>query len=376
MQNGILVLSLMAIVAMLLALGGAHSTSVNAYFNVMNVSVGINQNVFFNFSGDFPQSTSYTIYLGNVSVLSGTIPANSAQTYIAKYNVTNTMYGSYPSHIVFSALVSPLMSNSNVFILPTPNFGFASHSDYTYAFNRSKVINNVTATVLQANLVLDLINTGNTPLNITWSLPSVKDVLFSLDYIESFGIEPGGSFKIPVNMTLQSRSSTVVNFSFSADFGSQYITRDYTTTLISPIINMTFFNATLKQINSNESLFTVMLINHNNVPINLTLSFVLDVNGGDVFYNVSKVVSTSTMSFSAVIPNSRLVSVAAFYPSQNGTILSSNIYSNPVPSTPQSLLSVLAEYSYVIVLVIAIVILVLIHIRSMRKGGVKNDKKI
>lgn len=371
MQRGVLALPSLIVAVVLLSIGGAHASSINAHFNAINSSVGINQYAYFNFSGDFQNSSNYTIYFGNTPILSGNIPANSAQNYVVKYNVTNTKYGSYKPYIKFSTIVPSLSSNLNISILPTPDLSFSNVQKYTYAFNKSITMNNLSGTKLEASLTVSLLDSGNTPLNITWSIPSVNGVSFSLDYVQSFDLEPGKSFSIPMNLTLASSSSRNVNFSFLANFSSQQLRRNYITTLVSPIVNLSFYNGTITTVNSNESVFSASIINGNNVPINATFSFLLDINGGSVVYNSSETLSTSSTYVSIPIPNVRVISATVFYPSQNGTVISSQVYYNPLPPSPLSFLDVFVEYSYLIVFGIAIIILVIIQLGIHKK---KNKK--
>ncbi len=367
MRNEALIILVLVSAVLLFSAGDAHAYSVSAYFNAMNATVGINQNVFFNFSGYFPQNSSYTIYLGNKPVLSGVIPANSTHVYVLTYNVTNTEYGSYQSYITFSALTSHLPSDTGVAILPAPDFGFSSRNSYTYAFNRSKTLNNITSTLLEASLTIGVVDNGNTPLNVTWLIPTVGGVLFSLNYIESFGLLPGHVFNIPINLTLTKQASPVINFSFVGSFGSQSMRKNYITTLVSPVVNMSFSNVTIQQINVNKSEFTASITNGNNIPINTTFRFLLEIDKGLVVYNVSKVISPSSSSVSFTIPNARVVNVTAFYPSKNGTFSSASVYYNPLPLPPISLTSMLASYGYLVVFVAAITVLIIIHLR-VRKG--------
>ncbi len=374
MQGNVSLLLLFVLVALLFSIGNAHASSVTASFNTINSTVGINQDVFFNLSGYFPQNVSYTIYLGSKAVLSGSIPANNVQSYMLKYNVTNTEYGGYPSKITFSALTTPLISNTEVTILPAPGFGFLPNLNYAYAFNRSETINNITNKVLEASMTISLFDSGNTPLNVTWLLPTENDISFSLDYVESFGLVPGQELNIPINLTLAKRTSQAINFSFLGSFGTESLRRNYIVTLLSPIINMSFLNGAVHPINANKSEFSTNIVNGNNAQINATFSFLLEINGGMVVYNTSKLIYPSTTSLSFVIPNAKVVNVTAFYLSQNGTVTTESVYYSPLSKTPAPAASVLASYGYFIIFASAIAVLVIIHLRA-RKGGKTGEKK-
>jgi hypothetical protein len=321
----------------------------------MNVTVGLNQNLFFNMSADFPQSVNYTIFLNNISVVSGTIPANTVAYKIIKYNVTNIPTGTYQPSVKLSTLSSQLKYNAVTKILPKQSFTFLGYSNHTSFFNRAGVLD------------IKVWDNGNTPLNVTWTLPSASGVSFSLVYQESFSLKPSQVFSIPMNITLASVFSKQLNFSFVSVYQNTSLTKYYVTQLFSPIINMSFFDNIITAGNDNTSIYKVQITNGNNLPVNTTFQFLLDIDGNNFYYNKSYLISTSTTQVNITLPKSYVLAVNVYYSSQNGSITKQQIFSQAPPSSASS--SVLLDIIYVVVLIIGIAALLLLHLRFNRKNS-------
>ena len=338
----------------LFQLNSVKAASINASFTVLNGTIGLNQNLFFQVSADFPQNISYVIYMDNVSVMSGQIIGNFPGYKIVHYNVTNTEFGSYKPSIKFSAISTQIQSNMTTDILAKPSFGFVGYSNYTSFFNNS------------AKMLIDIKNNGNTPLNFTWTLPTVQGVAFSLEYKQLFTLLPSQTFNIPINLTLSNTFTSALNFSFYAAFQNYSLLRSYVTDLFSPVVNISFQNGSLITGTNNSSIYTIKITNGNNLPINTTFSFLLDIGGNEFYYNKSLIISPSTSEINLTIPKSTVLNLAAYYLSQNGTPIKQQIFSQPA-STSLIQPEMLMDSFYIVILILAVLALVWLHIRFNRK---------
>ena len=335
-------------------LGSGFSVQASFSFSVLNSSIGINQNLFFNLSANFPQNANYTIYLNNIILKTGIIAANSPAMQTVAYNITNLPSGSYVPSIKFSALSSKLLSNSTVTVSPAPAFSFLGYSNYVPIFNGS------------ARLLMRVIDSGNTPLNLSWSLPIVTGVAFNLLFKQTFSLLPSQVFSAPINISVSKTFDKNLNFSFLASYGNHSFRHDYLTSLFAPVINLSFFNTKLSPINSNISAFSANITNGDNLPVNVTFQFLVDIGGNDFYYNKSYMVYPNTSSIAFSIPAGTVLATKVLYTGQNGSETNQEIFSQQAPSgISQS--DLITSIEYIAILAIAIAALFYLHYR-LTKG--------
>lgn len=353
--------ALVLVAPMLLAVATTHAASVTASFNVLNSSVSINQDLLFNISAYYAANSSYTVFINNTPVLSGNLPASYSGHSIARLNVSNTLFGYYQPCIKFSFITGEVCSNSTFYIRPSSNFEFIGYSNYTWVYNN------------RAALDILVFNNGNTPINFSWSLPNIPNVHFSLYYIQDFSLMPGKTENIPINVSSTAQNFQPVNFSFFANFSSVSIRKNYVTTLVSPYVNITFtgFNV-VNQINSNESEYQINFSNRNNVPINVTFEFKLCIPSGGqcniFFYNKSFMVSPSSNHINLTLPNSSVLEVNALYPSSNGSLVNTQIFSGSAPQSGTIINPLLSasDIAYIILTAAIIAVIIFLHIRAKK----------
>lgn len=351
----LIVILLVVLSVTLFQAGSVKAVSINASFTAVNGTVGLNQNLFFNISADFPQTVTYTIYMNNESTFSGQIPENFPGYRLIFYNVTNTPFGNYQPSIKFSTLSSPIRSSTITTILAMPSFGFIGYSNYTSYIDNS------------AKLLIGLVDNGNTPMNFTWTLPLVQGIAFSLNYRQAFSLLPSQTFKIPMNLTLSSSFARNLNFSFFGTFRNTTLRKDYTTELFSPVINMSFQNGSLEAGTGNTSIYFTQIRNGNNLPVNTTFQFFLNLNGNELYYNRSAIIYPDTNAVNFTLPRSQLLNVNVYYNSQNGTAVKQQIFSQTTSSGP-ALSDVLTVAGYIAILAAAVLVLVWLHIRFNKKA--------
>ena len=343
------VLPIALMVILFLGLGSTNATSVAASFNAVNASVQMNQNIFFNISAFFSQNVSYAIYLNNSLVSSGTIPANFEGYMLVRYNVSDTLYGTYPSYVKLSTLSSPIKSDTNTTIQPRPSFGLSGISNYTYIFNNT------------AHIPLNVENNGNTPLGISWALPTASGVLFALNYQQAFNLAPGQVFSIPINITLSKPYQPLLNFSFVAGFNGQTIRKSFITTLFSPVINLSFSKPRISSQTANTTIFYAEINNGDNVPVNATFQFVLNSAGNVFLFNKSVMISPSATNVSILLPKSYVEKVSVFYSGGNGKSVSNVVFYKPLASGSPIQQLLINNLPYLMVTAIALAAVAILH---------------
>ncbi len=344
-------IALVSLFLLLMALNSVNAVSIGASFTAMNSTLGINQNLFFNISATFPENITYNIYLNNVSVKTGSIPANDQHYEAVKYNITNSLAGDYASSIKFSTLFSRINSNTTTLILPHPAFDFPTYSNRTFIVNDS------------ATLSLEVLDSGNTPLNLSWALPVVTGVYFNIThYTQLFSLAPGQAFEIPMNIALKSGFSHLLNLSFVATYDNHTMSDDYITTLFAPVINLSFSANNVVAGKGNTSVYSVDIKNGDNLAVNVTFRFIVGIDGNDFYYNKSYIVEPNTTKVQIDIPNSQLLQVNVFYLGQTDKPVDEQIFYQPQPN-PNAIPDFLADIGYIAILGGAIALLVYLHHR-------------
>ena len=350
-------ITLAGLFLLLMALNSVNAVSIGASFTAMNGTLKINQNLFFNISATFPENITYNIYLNNVSVKTGFIPANDQHYETAKYNITNSLAGDYNSSIKFSTLFSRINSNTTTLILPHPAFDFPTYSNRTFIVNDSAVLS------------LEVLDSGNTPLNFDWALPVVTGVYFNIThYTQLFSLAPGQAFKMPMNITLKSGFSPLLNFSFIAGYNNYTMRDNYITTLFAPVINLSFSANNVITGKGNASLYSVDIKNGDNLAVNVTFQFIVNIDGNDFYYTKSYIVEPNTTKAQINIPNSQLLQVNVFYLGQNDKPVDEQIFYQPQPN-PNALSGFLADAGYIAILGGAMALLVYLHYRLSKNKG-------
>ncbi len=351
-----LLLLLVLVTVMLVSVNDVHATSsLAASFSVLNQTAGLNKVIFFNVSGDFPTNTNYSIYLNNSLAYSAEIPANSSGYNIIKYNVSDIPFGVYQPSIKFELINTRLYPNTSLHVLPESNFEFIGYSGIT------EVVNNT------ANITIHIKNTGNTPLNFSWTLPVIKGASLSLNYNQSFSLSPGDVYSIPIHMALSKNYQENITFQFNEVFLNKFIVKNYTTSLIKPDINFTIYKINSTTINKTTMLWSAKLSNSNNIPINVTFEFLLGFNNSRFYYNTSYIVYPYTNNISITLPTSKVLGVTIFYPSSSLQPVNERIFSNVPPPSVDFLGGVSGSYSYIALTIGVIVVFILIHLRINRR---------
>ena len=350
---------ILGVFALFLVVGSAHAASLSASFNALNSSLSINQYEYFNLSAYFPVGTNYTIFLNSTPILYGNLPANYSGYKILHYNVTNIPYGTYYPSVHFSAFNFHLNSTANVYIKPAPDFTFIG--DY-----RTTEISKNYSTIR-----IGIKNNGNTPLQMNWSLPIFRNISISLTFNQTFKLNPSSNITIPINLSLQKGYQGNISIPFTGRYQNYSFTKSYGTILIKPVINMSFYNVNVTQINSTRELWVTYIKNYNNVPINLTIQFSLEVNGSTFQYSVPYELSVNATKIEVTLPKSTVENVKISYESQNLSRVNQNIFTLPKQPSSTSLLSIIDTLGYVILTVAAIFILILIHLRFNRRSKKK-----
>lgn len=355
-RTGPLILVL-AMIVLFFTFSASNATSLQFSFSVMNRTVQMNQNLFFNVSVSSPASVNYTIYLNSTPVHSGTIPANSTGYAIIKYNVSNRLYGEYSSSAVFSGVSYPIKSDFDTYIAPHPSFSFFNPSNITPFFNGS------------AKLNITLLDTGNTPLEMTWSIPSISGIDFSLDYHQSFSIFPSEIYSIPINLSLSQNFQKSLNFSFYGRFKNSTIEGTYSTELFVPAVNLTFLNSTIRRLSDTTLLYAISLDNRDNSPLPITINFLLSINGSSFYYNRSYTLYPENKTIAVEVPYSKIVSVSVSFLNQYGKPVNEVVYSyKPAYSSVSGFFAV---FGYLILTGAVIGIIVFMHYNFNKKGGRK-----
>ncbi|MCL4362749.1 MAG: hypothetical protein OH338_01510 [Candidatus Parvarchaeota archaeon] len=356
MRPGIFILGAFVL---FLVVGSAHAASLSASFNALNSSLSINQYEYFNLSAYFPVGTNYTIFLNNTPVLYGNLPANYSSYKILHYNISNMPYGKYYPSVHFSAFNFHLNSTVNLDIKASPDFTFIG--DY----KTTEIIKNYSL------IKIGIKNNGNTPLKMNWSLPIFRNISISLTFNQTFRLDPGSNITIPINLSLQKGYQDNILIPFTSTYQNYSITKSYETTLIKPIINMSFYNLNVTQINSTRELWVSYIKNYNNVPLNITIQFSLEVNGSTFQYSVPYELEVNATKIEVTLPKSTIENVRILYESQNLSKVDQDIFTLPKPPSSTSLLSIIDTLGYVILTVVSILILALIHLRFNKRSKKK-----
>lgn len=344
---------------LLLVVSSGHATSVSASFNALNSSLSINQYAYFNLSAYFPLGTNYTIFLNNTPILQGNIPANYSGYKILHYNISNMPYGKYYPSIHFSAFNFHLNSTSSINIRPSPNFAFIGDHKTTEIIKNYSLIK------------IGIKNSGNTPLQMNWSIPIFRNISISLTFNQTFRLNPSSNITIPINLSLQKGYQNNISIPFTGKYRNYSITKSYETVLIKPVINMSFYNLNVTPINSTRELWISNIKNYNNVPLNITIEFLLEVNGSTFQYNVPYELGVNATKIEVILPKSTIENVKILYESGNLSRVNQNIFTLPRQPKGIGILSIVNTLSYVILTVVSIFILILIHLRFNRRNKKK-----
>ncbi len=342
-----------------LAVGSTHAASISASFNALNSSLSINQYEYFNLSAYFPVETNYTIFLNNTPVLYGKLHANYSGYQILHYNISNMPYGKYYSSVHFSAFNFHLNSTANVYIKLSPDFTFMGDYETTEIIKNYSVIR------------ISIKNNGNTPLQMNWSLPIFRNISISLTFNQTFKLNPSSNITIPMNLSLQKGYQDKILVPFTGKYQNYSFTKSYETVLIKPVINMSFYNVNVTPINSTREIWISYIKNYNNVPLNITIQFSLEVNGSTFQYSVPYELNVNTTKIEVMLPKSTVKNVKILYESGNLSKINQNIFTLPKQPSSTSLLSIIDTFGYVILTIASIIILVLIHLRFNKRNKKK-----
>lgn len=356
MRTGIFIVG---IFILFLVIGSSHASSVSASFNSLNKTISINQYEYFNLSAYFPVGTNYTILLNNTPILYGNLPANYSGYKLIRYNVTNMPFGTYYPSVRFSEFNFHLNSSSNMYITPNPDFTFVG--DY----KTTEIIKNYSL------LKIIIGNNGNTYMRMNWTLPLFKNTSISLTFNQTFELSPGSNITIPINLSLQKGYQSNISIPFTGIYKNYSITKAYQTILIRPFINMSFYNANVTRINATRELWISYIKNYNNIPLNMSIQFSLEVNGSIFKYTVPYELAVNATEIEVELPKSTVESVKISYQNGNSSKINQNIFVLPSGPSSTSILSIINTLGYIILTAVSVFILILIHLRLNKRGKKK-----
>jgi hypothetical protein len=294
--------------------------------------------------------------LNNSAILNGTIPKNSSQYYLIKYNVSNMPSGTYEAHASLPNFNLVLNASKTVYIKPYSDFFFPGDNPVTEIVGNYSFI----------NIIIE--NIGNTPLKMNWSLPEFINISYAnLLYKQNFNLLPEQNYTIPTNLSLTGKYQKNISFAFTGSYKNYTETKSYYTTLIKPYTNMSFYNVGLKQINSTLQLWSASIKNYNDVPVNLVFKFELYVNGSTFYYSKDYTLPVNASKVEIYLPKSTVENVKVSYVGSNDSDVTQSVFAAPKPPIKISLSYVLDTLGYVIFTAIAVVLLALLHIRFKRK---------
>ena len=342
-----------------LAVGSTHAASISASFNALNSSLSINQYEYFNLSAYFPVETNYTIFLNNTPILYGKLPANYSEYRILYYNISNIPYGRYYPSVHFSTFNFHLNSTTDIYIKQAPDFAFIGDYETTEIIKNYSVIR------------IGIKNNGNTPLQMNWSLPIFRNISISLTFNQTFNLNPNSNITIPINLSLQKGYQNKISVPFTGRYQNYSFTKSYETVLIKPVINMSFYNVNVTPINSTREIWVSNIKNYNNIPLNITIQFSLEVNGSTFQYSVPYELNVNTTKIEVILPKSTVENVKISYESDNLSKVNQNIFALPKQPSSPSLLSIIDTLGYVILTIVSIFILILIHMRFNKRNKKK-----
>ncbi len=346
---------ILVVLALFVGINNSYASSISASFNLINTSATINQSISFNISADFQNPVNYTVFLNSSAVLSSTMPANQSGYKILNYNVKNMPAGNYNAYLYLSSFNIKLNSTQKLSIKPYPDFTFKNDYPTTEIIKNYSVITVV------------LSNNGNTPLEINWSLPILRDISLSLDFKQSFPLSVNSNMTIPINLSLQKGFQNNISFVFTGIYKNYSITKEYSTELIKPVVNMSFYGINTTSINSTRELWVSYIKNYNNIPLNITMQFLLNFNGSDFYYNTSYYLTPNSTKIEVLLPKSTVENVKIFYPSTNFSDVTQSIFTAPKPPLKINIYSIIDTFGFVILTAVSIIILVIIHLRFNKK---------
>ena len=356
MRTSILILG---VFILFLVIGSSHASSISASFNSLNKTISINQEEYFNLSAYFPVGTNYTILLNNTPILYGNLPANYSGYKIISYNVTNMPFGTYYPSVRFSEFNFHLNSSNEIYIKPSPDFTFIG--DY----KTTEIIKNYSL------LRIIISNNGNTPMQMNWTLPIFKNTSISLTFNQTFNLNSGSNITIPINLSLRKGYQSNISIPFTGIYENYSITKVYQTSLIKPVINMSFYDVNVTQINSTRELWVSYIKNYNNVPLNISIQFSLEVNGSTFQYSVPYELAVNATKIEVELPKSTVENVKISYQNGNFSKVNQNVFVAPSKPSNTGILSIINTLGYVILTAVSIFILVLIHLRLNRRSKKK-----
>ena len=342
------------IAVLFVVFGVSHATgSIHISLNPLNTSLGINQNLYMEVTYSSAINSTYELFLNDTQISSGSFSADQNLTKMIIYNVTDLSYGSYEVCASFSILTEQLCSSSEVYISPYSNIEFKTESTQPI-FNGSASFN------------LSILDSGNTPLSVYWSIPLINGVYFSVqNYNQHFNIDPNQTYSIP--MVIRTNFTKVnVTFPFNASFNGVSFQRDFVLQLFKPVINMSFINKSTESSSGNFTYYVLSFVNDNDVPVNLTATFLLDTAYGEFSLTKSFIIEPNQTYINVTLPKSTVESVKVSYIGAGGKRFEETVYSAPVSIISQA--SSYIGYIFYIVLTIGIVLVVVyLHLRHYKR---------
>ncbi len=332
------------------------SVTESATLNVINSSVGINQNLLINFSVFSYNSSTYSLSINNKTIDEGVVPGNYAKQISVAYNVTNMMYGNYKVCLDTSILKTPLCSNTSVYIKPYSMFSFDGTESSVFAFNKTA----------QEEIKVD--DTGNTPLNVTWMMPVLNGVYISMqNFKQVFQVEPNQTYLLPMNITITLPNATL-DFPFQAKFNGTEINKTLTIKVIHPEISMKFKGNGTMNSTQNYTYYSISFSNGNNVPINVTFRFLLYIDGNPFLYNVTRTIFPGETSIVIPLPKSSTISrVEIFYPSSSGAYINQTLFYKPVSPIQTMGQTSSSVLMYIVLTIVVIALILAIYFIDLRR---------
>ena len=344
----------LVIVVLFVAFGVSHAAgSIHISISPINTSLGINQNLYMEVTYSSPSNSTYELFLNNTKISSGSFSADQNITRMVVYNVTDLPYGSYKICASFSILTEQLCSSSEVYISPHPNIEFKTDGMQP-VFNGSASFN------------LSILDSGNTPLSVYWSIPFINGIDISVsNYNQHFTINPNQTYSVPMVIRTNLTKANI-SFPFNVSFDGSYFQRNFVLQLFKPIINMSFTNKSSELSSGNFTYYTISFVNKNDMPVNLTAVFLLGTAYGEFSLTKSFIIEPNQTYINVTLPKSTVESVKVSYIGASGKRFEETVYSAPVSIISQA--SSYIGYIFYIVLTIGIVLgVVYLHLRHYKR---------
>ncbi len=160
-----------------------------------------------------------------------------------------------------------------------------------------------------------------------------------------------------------------LSFPFSAEFNRTYINKTINISFIKPQIDIKFNESGIVGRSKNNTFYSLSFINDNNVPINLSFSFLLYINGNPFTYNTWRLIYPGQDTVNISLPyGSNIANVNITYINGNGQVTKQNIFSKEVIPTQNSQGISNSLILFIMLSIAIILISILVYLKLIRKN--------